>query len=558
MLEEENERNKIMNKEKKYTCTKFLLIAILTFGLLGCGKKTVEQPVEETKPEEKVAEEMVEEAVLGINPKWAETTTFYEIFVRSFADSDGDGIGDFKGIEENLDYLEELGIGAIWLMPIMDSTTYHGYDVTDYYRVNPDYGTMEEFDSLVEACHERDIKIIIDFVANHTSSGNPWFQEALKDENSKYRDYYTIAETIPVEENNRDYPYWRQDRETGLYYFAHFDSIMPDLNYHNQEVRDEMKKAATFWLEHGVDGFRLDAAKEVDKDIEVTLDWWKEFTKEVCSIKQDTFIVGENWTTEYTLVGRYYEAMPSSFNFNATDKILGMAEGKNVDIVAEMNTMRKRYQEKVDKSEVNAIMVDSVMIGNHDMDRVASRLDSTEKTKLAATIQFTIAGTPFIYFGEEIGQKGKEPDDNRREPFDWYASGEGKYMTKMTDIFFHPTLTYVEPEDGISVEEERENPDSLLNHYKKLIEMRTAHPTFYNGTYELLEKGDNGLYGYKVTDGEKTYLVVHNQREEDKTITLNVDGIDVYNNVEVTKGNVEIKAYSSLIMQYDSEISPIN
>lgn len=163
-----------------------------------------------------------------------------------------------------------------------------------------------------------------------------------------------------------------------------------------------MKSIAAFWLEHGVDGFRLDAAKEVDKDIAVTLDWWKEFTKEVSSIKQDTFIVGENWTTEYTLIGRYYEAMPSSFNFNVADKILGMAEGKNVDLVTEMNTMRKRYQEKVENSEVNAIMIDSLMIGNHDMDRVATRLNDIEKVKLAATIQFTIAGTPFIYYGEEI------------------------------------------------------------------------------------------------------------------------------------------------------------
>ena len=342
-----------------------------------------------------------------------------------------------------------------------------------------------------------------------------------------------------------------------MYYFVHFDSIMPDLNYQNQEVRDEMKKIAAFWLEHGVDGFRLDAAKEVDTDIAVTLDWWKEFTKEVASIKQDAFIVGENWTTEFTLVGRYYEAMPSSFNFNATDKILGMAEGKNIDIVTEMNTMRKRYLEKVANSEVNAIMIDSVMIGNHDMDRVASRLDSTEKAKLAATIQFTLAGTPFIYYGEEIGQKGETPDDNRREPFDWYAAGEGKYMTRMTEIFFHPTLTYVQPEDGVSVEEEKENPDSILNHYKKLIAMRNKHTAFYNGTYEILAKSD-GLYGYKVTDGENQYLVIHNQNPEDKSITLNVNGTDIYNEAEISEGKVEIKAYSSLIMQYDSDKNPIN
>ena len=546
-----------MNNRKIPTYIRLLLIAILTFGLLGCKKTVTEQPAEEIEIVEENVEE-AEETVVGINPKWAQTTTFYEIFVRSFADSNGDGIGDFKGIEENLDYLEELGIGAIWLMPIMESTTYHGYDVTDYYVTNPDYGTMEEFESLVKACHKKDIKVIIDLVVNHTSSANPWFKEALKDENSKYRNYYSITETIPVSEAHKEYPYWRKDAETGLYYFAHFDSIMPDLNFQNQEVRDEMKKIAAFWLEHGADGFRLDAAKEVDKDIEVTLDWWKEFTKEVCSIKQDAFIVGENWTTEFTLVGRYYEAMPSSFNFNAAEKIVGMAEGKNIDIVDDMNVMRKRFQEKVDKSEVNAVMVDSVMIGNHDMDRVASRLNTVEQAKLAATLQFTLAGTPFIYYGEEIGQKGQQPDDNRREPFDWYAGAEGEYMTKMTDIFFHPTLTYVKPADGVSVEEEKENPDSILNHYKKLIAMRGKHTAFYNGTYETLAKGEKGLYGYKVSDGENQYLVVHNQSAEDKAITLNVGGRDIYNDVEVTEGMIDIKAYSSLIMQHDSDSNPIN
>lgn len=523
--------------------------------MLGC---TVPNTSMNVSKEELETTEEVEKMVVGIYPKWAETTVFYEIFVRSFADSNGDGVGDFKGIKENLDYLEELGIGAIWLMPIMETTTYHGYDIVDYYNTNPDYGTLEEFDLLVEECHKRDIKIIIDFVANHTSSAHPWFQEALRDENSKYRDYYTIKETIPVAEIHPEYSYWRKDEETGLYYFAHFDSIMPDLNYHNQEVREEMKSIAAFWLERGVDGFRLDAAKEVDGDIAVTLDWWKEFTKEVSAIKQDSFIVGENWTTEYTLVGRYYEAMPSSFNFNAAEKILKMAEGKNVDIVAEMNTMRKRYQEKVENSGVNAIMIDSVMIGNHDMDRTASRLGEVKKAKLAASIQFTLPGTPFIYYGEEIGQKGQQPDDNRREPFDWYAGAEGKYMTKMTDIFFHPTLTYVKPADGISVEEEKENPDSILNHYKKLIAMRNEHTAFYNGTYEVLGKERTGLYAYKVTGDENQYLVVHNQSAENKTVTLNVDGMDIYNGEKVTKGTVEIKPYSSLIMQYDSDSNPIN
>lgn len=500
----------------------------------------------------------ISETITGINPEWAETTTFYQLFVRSFADSNDDGIGDFQGITENLDYLKDLGIGGIWLMPMMESTTYHGYDVVDYYTPNPDYGTMEDFDALVAACHEKDIKIIIDFVVNHTSSENEWFKSALADENSQYRDFYYIEESIPVAETDAEYAYWKQDADTGLYYYAHYNTIMPDLNYNNQEVRDEIKNVANFWLDHGIDGFRLDGAKEIDTDIEVTLDWWREFTSEVCSVKQDAFIVGENWTSEFALVGRYYDAMPSSFNFIAADNIISMAKGQYIDIVASMNQMRDRYESKVEKSEVNAIMIDSVMIGNHDMDRVITRLNSTEKAKLAATIQFTLAGTPFIYYGEEIGQAGQKPDDNRREPLDWYASADGEYMTEMTDIFFNPVLTYVQPNDGVSVEEEKDDENSMYNHYKKLIAMRDENPTFYNGTYETLGMGGGGLYAYKVYDENGQYLVIHNQRKDDKTITLNVDGTDIYNNVEVSAGSYELKAYTSLILKYDSDVNPIN
>lgn len=537
-----------------------LLAVTMTFSLAACSGKDDSTTNEAGSTEVTTTEAATEitDTVTGINPEWAKTTTFYEIFVRSFADSNNDGIGDFQGIRESLDYLKELGVGAIWLMPMMDSTTYHGYDVADYYSPNPDYGTMEDFDALVAACHEKDIKIIIDFVVNHTSSENEWFQSALSDENSPYRDFYYIEESIPVAESDAEYGYWRQDADTGLYYYAHYDVIMPDLNYNNPNVRAEIKNVAAFWLDHGIDGFRLDGSKEIDTDIEVTLDWWKEFTTEVCAIKQDTFIVGENWVNDYAIIGRYYEAMPSSFNFIAADSIISMAKGQYIDLIASMNKMHERYESKVEKSEVNAVMVDSVMIGNHDMDRVVTRLNSVEKAKLAATIQFTIAGTPFIYYGEEIGQAGQKPDDNRREPFDWYAGADGQYMTEMTDIFFHPVLTYVQPNDGISVEEEKDDTDSMFNHYKKLIAMRNENPTFYDGTYETLAMGGGGLYAYKIYDDNNQYLVIHNQRKDDKTITLNVDGTDIYNNIEVSAGSYELGAYSSLILKYASTETPIN
>lgn len=543
---------------KKKILSLFLVAAML-LGLCACASngQTEEKDSEEKVSEEKVSEEKDSEEKSGsvekLNPEWAETTVFYQIFVRSFADGNGDGIGDFKGITENVEYLADLGVGAIWLMPMMESSTYHGYDVVDYYSVEFDYGTMEDFDELVKTCHDNGIKVIIDFVVNHSSYQNEWFKEALADENSKYRDFYFIEETDPGKDS------WYQDEETGLYYYGHYDKIMPDFNYKNQEVRDEIKKVADFWLEHDIDGFRLDGAKEIDNDLSVTLDWWKEFSKEVMSVKEDAFIVGENWYNSYNDIANFYSVMPSSFNFVVTDEILDMAKGRNYDVVADLNKMHEAFEKNSsDDNGVSALMIDSVMIGNHDMDRVATRLNSVEKAKLAATIQFTLPGTPFIYYGEEIGQCGQKPDDNRREPFDWYASATGEYMTEMTEAFFNPVLTYVKPNDGISVEEEKEDGDSIFSLYKKLIQVRNENPAFYNGTYETLGMGGGGLYAYSVTDGTSKYLVVHNQRQADKTITLNVGGTDLLHDTEVSAGEYTLKGYQSLIMKYDSDANPVN
>ena len=193
---------------------------------------------------------------------WWSNDVFYEIFVRSFNDSNGDGIGDFNGITQKLDYLQELGVTAIWLMPIFPSPSYHGYDVTDYYDVNPQYGTMDDFKTLVEEAHKRDIRIIIDLVINHTSDKHPWFKEAKKDPNSPYRDWYIWSKTDPKYLGPWGERVWHSS--TSGFYYGIFEAFMPDLNYKNPAVTDEMKKVASFWLKDiGVDGFRLDAAKHL-------------------------------------------------------------------------------------------------------------------------------------------------------------------------------------------------------------------------------------------------------------------------------------------------------
>ena len=484
---------------------------------------------------------------------WAETSTFYEIFVRSFYDSDGDGVGDFNGISKKVDYLKELGINALWLMPITKSTTYHGYDTVDYLDVEPDYGTMEDFENMVKTLHENGIKVIIDFVVNHTSNAHPWFQEALSNPSSKYRNYYIFYDRFT------DVPNIRYDEATGQYYFGHFDVIMPDLDYTNQNVRNDIKTAAGFWLDKGVDGFRLDASNLIDENPNVTHSWWKEFGEYVYGKNPDAFIVGENWSYDINETALFYGEMNSSFDFLFARSVMDMANGSMLDYVSQMKRDNALFKVRSENG-VPSSFTTSTMLNNHDMDRIVTRLDSVNKARLAANLLFTLPGTPFVYYGDELGQLGQSPDDNRREPFDWYASAEGPGMTVMTAKFFNPVSRYTRPNDGISYEEQKDDSASIFNRYKNLIAIRNSYKEFYNpDAYNTLAMSSDGLYSYSVNgSGNYTILVVHNQSSSQKNFTLNVDGLDIYADVEVKAGSYQLPAYRSLILKYTASRVPIN
>lgn len=252
---------------------------------------------------------------------------YYEIFVRSFADSDGDGVGDFNGVTAKLDYLKDLGIEGIWLMPINASDSYHGYDVTDYYTVNEDYGTEADFQTLLDEAHKRGIKIIMDFVINHTSSNHPWFRSS-RNVDSEYRDYYTWVSSSDPDYDPSDRSDWGsnvwQRGSGGYYYYGMFSSGMPDLNYENPKVRQEVISAAQKWLEMGVDGFRLDAAMHIygnheQKHITQTnlyknLEWWNEFAIACEEVNPDVYLVGEAWKDDEALA-EYAQPFDTKFNF---------------------------------------------------------------------------------------------------------------------------------------------------------------------------------------------------------------------------------------------------
>ena len=477
---------------------------------------------------------------------WAKNTITYEIFVRSFYDADGDGIGDFRGVAEKVDYLKSWNGGTVWLMPIMESTTYHGYDVVDYQSVNPDYGTMEDFEYMLGVLHDNGIRVILDFVANHTSSSNAWFKEALADKDSKYRDYYFISEEEKTEDG------WRK-AENGLYYYGLYDSIMPDLNYANKNVWEDMKANAGFWLDKGVDGFRLDGANNIDEDAAVTHAWWQDFTTYVKSKNPAAFIVGENWITTMKELAPYFADMDSSFNFDAANLIEEMARGVQTDIVKHLNEGHAYYEESANTTpSVPKVTIDSVMINNHDMDRIASRAGTKEQAKLAAALQFTLPGTPYIYYGDELGQLGEKPDDNRREPFDWYASAQGEGMTQMTGDKWMSPMKYTLPDDGISYEEEKDDPGSVYSYYKKLTDIRAQYPMLYTGDYGSVGMND-GLYSYTVSEdgvGQKLFAV-HNLTGEAKKLTFDYDATDLISGTKIAAGSeFTFAPFASAVFEY--------
>ena len=361
---------------------------------------------------------------------------YYEIFVYSFCDSDGDGIGDLNGVIEKLDYVQDMGFNGIWLMPIMQSTTYHKYDVTDYYKIDSEYGSMEDFERLVEECHKRDIDIIIDFVMNHSSSKHQWFVEACEYLKELPVDAQMDASVCPFVDyyhftkeklNNTYYPV----AGTDWYYEGSFWEGMPDLNWENGIIKKEFEDIAEFWIGKGIDGFRMDAVlhfSETDKQLNIdVMNWFYTYCQ---SLKSDFYMVSEVWAGLATITDYYASKTPSMFNFDGADtegKIIKTARGNyNAEkFVNTMLTYQTDFGEKFDG------YIDAPFIGNHDTGRIANSLNMNENDmKMAAGLLMTMSGNPFIYYGEEIGMSSSgKKDENKRLPMIW-SNADMTGMTK--------------------------------------------------------------------------------------------------------------------------------
>lgn len=486
---------------------------------------------------------------------------YYEIFVRSFADSDGDGIGDFNGVTAKLDYLKELGIDGIWLMPVNASPSYHGYDVTDYNSLNEDYGTEADFQNLIEQAHKRDIKVIMDFVINHTSSEHPWFQSAVADANSPYRNYYRwVNKRDTADYSLSDESFWNSQvwhKSGDYYYYGIFSEEMPDLNYNNEMVRKEVKNAAKKWLTLGVDGFRLDAAMHIYGDYEFkqqkdqlqsNLQWWNEFALFCESINPEVYLVGEAWQDEKVLA-EYAQPFDTKFNFtfaqDMMDAIMNESTEKTStgkELAKSLENILQQYKEQDEK------YIDGIFATNHDQNRIMSQVGSVEKAKLAASIYLTLPGNPFIYYGEEIGMYGEKPDEKIREPFQW--SPDGSDMDTTWEEASSNTKT-------LSLQElKAESTNNIYHHYQKLIAFRKGHPVLADGEFKAVETGKKTILAYSRKNQEEELIVIHNLSKEQVEIQNDMlkEGIILYDDSLESKEGNELQEDRILLAPYSTVV----
>ena len=442
---------------------------------------------------------------------------YYEIFVRSFQDSDGDGVGDLQGVIGRLDYLEDLGVTGLWLMPIHPSPSYHGYDVTDYYAVNPDYGTLQDFETLLDEAHARGINIVMDLVVNHSSSQHPWFL-ASKDPTSPYRDYYLWRENNPGWLGLGG-PAWHASGDD--YYLGLFWSEMPDLNYRNPEVVEEMDDIATFWLELGVDGFRIDAIQHVIESTEgltrntpENLEWVEDFEAFIKTVNPDAFLVGETWTDTETIANYFTKAnLDLAFDYPLYTSLLdavGKGSATNLNFTLE--------------SEARLFPPDAkraIFLSNHDQIRPATSLSLLRrdegKLKLAAGLLLTLPGTPFLYYGEEIGLPNGpgDKDEEKRTPMRW--DPDAPHTGFSTAEPWYPFST---DDPAITVAAQAGEEDSVLNTYKTFITLRQANPALSRGSVEVLDTGDRGVLAFARTTDEQTLLVIANLSKQEREVDV--------------------------------------
>ena len=492
-----------------------LISLLLLLTLVFCSK-------EATGTSDRISETTINLDNIETNPWWNDAV-FYEIFVRSFYDSNADGVGDLQGIIQKLDYLNDgnpntdtdLGVTALWLMPIFPSPSYHGYDVTDYRNIDEEYGTMNDFKALITAAHARGIKIVIDFVGNHTSDQHPWFTASASNESK--RDWYLWNSNKPSYNGPWGQEVWHE--RNGSYYYGLFWGGMPDLNYTNQDVTNEIKNTLRFWKEEvGVDGFRIDAVKhwiengDQQENTAATLAWWRDLYVFKKSLDPGLMMVGEAWTSTQNIAPYSDKRLDYCFEFDLSYALIdGINNQTNSGLKSKMSEIISTY-------EPNQY---GTFLTNHDQDRSFYLFGMDErKAKLAARILLSLPGVPYIYYGEEVGMLGQKPDEDIRRPMQWTSSANAGFSSTQP---WHPLNNNYA---NYNVANQQFESESIWSQYQIWIKQRTRNTALRSGTYDFIETNNSRMFSYLRADSESNtaFVVIHNlssQNTDDITIRIN-------------------------------------
>ncbi len=533
--------------------------------------------------------------------KWWHESVVYQIYPRSFADSNNDGIGDLPGIISKLDYLQTLGIDVIWLSPVYKSPNDdNGYDISDYQDIMDEFGTMADMDRLLAEAKKRNIKIVMDLVVNHTSDEHNWFIEARKGKENEYRDYYVWRDPAADGGAPNDLgstfsgPAWQYDEASGQYFLHIFSKRQPDLNWENPKVREEVWNLINFWLEKGIGGFRMDVIDLIGKipDEKITGNGPKlhEYLQEMNQKSfgnYDVLTVGETWgaTPEiaklYSNPERNELSMVFQFEHISLDEQPGKAKWDLRPLqLTELKTVFNKWQTELDGQGWN-----SLFWNNHDLPRIVSRWGNdkeyrVESAKMLATLLHGMQGTPYIYQGEEIGMTNvrfatiEEYDDietrnmynerieqdytneeimnsiyakgrdNARTPMQWSNAAHGGFTEGTPWLTVNPNYT------EINVDQALADPTSIFYHYQKLIHLRKENPTIIYGTFKMLDFANESVFAYVREYEGNTILVVCNFTGE--ATTFNFEAASEYGNGDILLANYT----TAPTLAYNMELRP--
>ena len=490
---------------------------------------------------------------LASGEKLAGTT--YQLNVYSFADSDGDGWGDFRGVTQHLDYFDSLGVTALLLSPIFQAMSYHGYDVTDYSAINPRFGSEANFQDLVDKAKQRNIGIYLDFVLNHSGSDHVWFKQACSNPDGLYGAYYVISDT-PGSYDNGGSGNWYQLPQGNGYYFATFDRSMPDFDYGpakaapSSNLFKDLAAAADKWIRMGVSGLRIDSANWIyqnhtDDNVALLKEWYNRCYSSYKNYGNpgDFYIVADIQTDLEEKIAPYYEGVPSIFNhffWQTLKESIHSKQGK--DFAVALKQFREQFRRQ------RSDFIDAILLTDHNEDRAADALDrNLENEKLAAAVLLTSPGKPYIYQGEELGYWGKTQHGKEfvRTPIKWTRTGA------VASVALQGKIDHAMLSEKISVEAQEQDNASILRVYRDFAQARSAWKALAQGELECVASPDSAVAIWKMVYKDQTVLVVHNFGNDTPVLRLSgfaTDKLIVSNGtVTLSEGSVTLGAFASAV-----------